>query len=60
MYNPYSFTLEVKIDEDGSEALLWHGFENNKPVTFDVDPYTGFWRRFGIGFLGLLPIESQL
>ena len=56
----HTFTLELKIDEDGSEALLWHGFENNKPVTFDVDPYTGFWRRFGIGFLGLLPIESQL
>jgi len=25
-----------------------------------VDPYTGFWKRLGIGFLGILPIESQL
>jgi hypothetical protein len=25
-----------------------------------VDPYTGFWRRLGIGIMGLLPIESQL
>ena len=24
------------------------------------DMVTGFWRRFGIGFMGLLPIESQL
>jgi len=22
--------------------------------------YTGFWLRFGIGFMSLLPIESQL
>jgi len=22
-----------------------------KKHTFDVDPYTGFWRRFGIGFI---------
>ena len=55
-----SFTLELKEDEDGHEELLWHGYENGDPVTFDVDPYTGFWRRFGVGFMGLLPIESQL
>ncbi len=55
-----AFRLELKKDEDGSEELLWHGFTDGKPVTFDVDPYTGFWKRFGIGFLGLLPIESQL
>ncbi|MFV9616376.1 MAG: phospholipase D family protein [Gammaproteobacteria bacterium] len=55
-----SFTLELKKDEDGYEELLWHGYENGDPVTFDVDPYTSFWRRFGVGFMGLLPIESQL
>jgi len=56
----HTFTLELKVDEDGYEELLWHGFENGDPVTFDVDPYTGFWRRFGVGFMGILPIESQL
>ena len=55
-----SFTLELKEDEDGQEELLWHGYEDGDPVTFDVDPYTSFWRRFGVGFMGLLPIESQL
>ena len=55
-----SFTLELKKDEDGYEEILWHGYENGDPVTFDVEPYTGFWRRFGVGFMGLLPIESQL
>jgi len=56
----HTFTLELKKDEDGYEELLWHGYENGELVTFDVDPYTGFWRRFGVGFMGILPIESQL
>ena len=56
----HTFTLELKKDEDGQEELLWHGYEDGNPVTFDVDPYTGFWRRFGVDFMGILPIESQL
>ncbi|MBW2193037.1 MAG: phospholipase D family protein [Deltaproteobacteria bacterium] len=55
-----SFRLELKTSENGSEKLLWHGQVDGKERTFNVDPYTGFWRRFGIGFLGILPIESQL
>jgi putative cardiolipin synthase len=55
-----AFRLELKKGEDGSEALLWHGMVDGKPRTFDVDPYTGFWKRLGNGFLGILPIESQL
>jgi hypothetical protein len=39
---------------------LWHGIVDGTPQTLDVDPYTGFWKRLGIGFLGILPIESQL
>ena len=55
-----AFRLELKRDENGSETLLWHGLVDGTPQTFDVDPYTGFWKRLGIGFLGILPIESQL
>ena len=55
-----AFRLELHTDEDGYEQILWHGLENGEQRVFDVDPYTGFWRRFGIGFMGLLPIESQL
>ena len=50
--------FRVELKDDG--GLLWHGYEDGNPVTFDVEPYTGFWRRFGVGFLRLLPIESQL
>jgi putative cardiolipin synthase len=55
-----AFRLELKKDENGDEKLLWHGVVDGKELTFDVDPYTGFWRRFGIGFMSILPIESQL
>ena len=55
-----AFRLELRKDEDGGERLLWHGYENGKETVFTVDPYTGFWRRMGIRFMSLLPIESQL
>jgi putative cardiolipin synthase len=55
-----AFRLELKKGEDGSENLLWHGMVDGKSRTFDVDPYTSFWKRLGNGFLGILPIESQL
>ena len=55
-----AFRLELVRNENGSEIIRWHGREDGKAVVFEVEPYTGFWRRFGIGFLRLLPIESQL
>ena len=55
-----AFRLELHTDEDGYEQILWHGLENGEQRVFDVEPYVGFWRRFGIGFMGLLPIESHL
>ena len=55
-----SFRLKLKQRTNGTEQIFWHGLENDKPVVFTVDPHTGFWYRFVIGFMGLLPIESQL
>jgi putative cardiolipin synthase len=55
-----AFRLELKRDGNGSETVLWHGMVDGSPQTFTADPYTGFWKRLGIGFLGILPIESQL
>jgi len=56
----YAFRLELKTDQNGSETLLWHGMKDGKPVVYTHEPYVGFWRRFGIGFMSLWPIESQL
>ena len=55
-----AFRLELHTDENGYEKILWHGLDKGEERVFSVDPYTGFWRRFGIGFMSLLPIESQL
>ncbi|MBW2228286.1 MAG: phospholipase D family protein, partial [Deltaproteobacteria bacterium] len=55
-----AFRLELKKDENGHEQLLWHGWENGKQVVYTHEPHTGFWRRFGIGFMSIWPIESQL
>ena len=40
--------------------LLGNGLVDGQPRVFKVDPYTGFWKRFGVGFLRILPIESIL
>ena len=55
-----AFRLELKKEGNGSEALLWHGLADGRPQTFTADSYTGFWKRLGIGFLVIQPIESQL
>jgi putative cardiolipin synthase len=55
-----AFRLELKKEHDGYERLYWHGWEDGKQVVYTREPHTGFWRRFGISFMGVLPIESQL
>ncbi len=56
----YAFRLELRSKEDGGEQLYWHGYVNGEERVYTVDPYTGFWRRLGVWFMGLFPIESQL
>ena len=55
-----AFRLELVKNDNGTESIRWHGMVDGALETFAVDPYTGFWRRFGIDILGILPIESQL
>jgi putative cardiolipin synthase len=55
-----AFQVRLEADQNGSEQLRWYGQAAGEPLVFDVEPYTGFWKRFGVGFLRLLPIESQL
>jgi putative cardiolipin synthase len=55
-----AFRLELVEGAHGSEKILWYGLADGKEKVFEVDPYTSFWQRFGVGFMRLLPIESQL
>ena len=52
--------VAFRLELGDGDQLLWHGFEEGETVIFDTEPYAGFWRRFGVGLLRLLPIESQL
>jgi putative cardiolipin synthase len=54
------FRLTLEDDGQGVEQLRWHGLVDGKTTTFSSDPHTSFWRRFGIGFMRLMPIESQI
>jgi len=51
--NSYRVTLE-----DGD--LVWTAVEDRKTVKYDKEPHTTGWQRFQIGFIGILPIHSQL
>ena len=55
-----AFRLELTPNEQGRERIVWNRIENGEPRVHTVEPHTGFWQRFSVGFLGLLPIESQL
>jgi putative cardiolipin synthase len=55
-----AFRLELKKDENGHEKLVWHAWEKGEQVVYTHEPHTGFWGRFGIGFMSMWPIESQL
>jgi putative cardiolipin synthase len=50
-----AFRLELVDGE-----IQWHGWEDGKAVTYTKDPYTSWWDRFAVGFIGLFPIQSQL
>ena len=55
-----AFRLELVKNKNGSTGIRWHGVVDGEQTTLSVEPYTGFWQRFGIGFFSMFPIDSQL
>jgi putative cardiolipin synthase len=55
-----AFRLELIIDKDDNESIRWYGYELGEKVTYEVDPHTSIWRRMGVNFMRIMPIESQL
>jgi len=55
-----AFRLELQRDNQGREQITWHGLVDGKQQILTVDPYTSFWKRFGVGFMRMFPIESQI
>ena len=55
-----AFRLALETDDNGNEKLVWYRQVDGGEERFTTEPNTGFWRRFGVGFMSLLPIESLL
>lgn len=55
-----AFRLTLESANNGVEQIVWHGTVDGEQKTLYRDPYTGFWKRFGVGFMRILPIESQI
>ena len=55
-----AFRLALGTDRSGNEILLCHRSVDDIDQRYKTEPNTGYWRRFGVGFLRLLPIEWLL
>jgi putative cardiolipin synthase len=58
----YSVVLEPRDagNPAGKKELAWIEDRDGEKVRYDKEPETTFWKRFGVGFIGLFPVDSQL
>jgi putative cardiolipin synthase len=55
-----AFRLELHTTKNGRESIRWHLRKDDGEVVYDSEPYVGFWKKFGVGLIRLLPVESLL
>jgi putative cardiolipin synthase len=55
-YNEFAY--EVFLNEDGK--VRWRAYEDGQEVILKKEPETSWWDRFKVGFVGILPMKSQL
>lgn len=58
LQNLPTYAYRLRLDANGD--IEWVAQENNTEVVYRTEPHTSFWQRFKVGFLRLLPIESQV
>jgi putative cardiolipin synthase len=58
----YSVVLEPKNPgkPGGKQHMVWIEYRDGEEKRYTKDPETTFWQRFKVGFIGLLPVDSQL
>jgi putative cardiolipin synthase len=56
--SPPEHSYRLKLDDDGD--LVWITEDDGVEVRYDKDPLSTFGQRFMSGFIGILPMESQL
>jgi putative cardiolipin synthase len=55
-----AWRVERVVEPGGQARLVWIETTASASVRHAQEPEVSAWRRFGVWFLGLLPIESQL
>ena len=55
-----AYRLALYRDAWNDESIRWVLQEEDGEKIFFDEPNVGFWKKLGVGILGLLPIESQL
>ncbi len=55
--NILKIAFELKL-KDGD--LVWHKHTDDGIETFTKEPHSSWWDRFSVGFMRILPVESQL
>ena len=55
-----AFRLALEENDQGEEIIVWHRSIDGEDLRYTTEPNTGFWRRFSVGLLGMLPIEPLL
>ena len=55
-----AFRLQLHTDEAGNESIRWHLNKDGREIVLDKEPYVGFWKKLGVWFIGLLPMEYLL
>ncbi len=55
-----AYRLTLYRDAWNDESIRWVLQEEDGEKIFFDEPHVGFWKKLGVGILGLLPIESQL
>lgn len=53
-----TFAYSVTLSENGK--LRWTGYTNGEEEVWKHDPQTGWWKRFQVSFMRILPIRGQL
>ena len=55
-----AFRLALVNGDGGDESIHWHLKRPDGEIVYDSEPYAGFWKKFSVGLIGLLPVESLL
>lgn len=58
----YSVVLEPKnpAKPEGGQQVVWIEHRGDEEIRYMTEPQTTFWQRFSVGFIGILPVDSQL